>query len=362
MPDFDNLRKAFLNQGEPKRVPLFEGSIHEDIKSTFLGKPVKDLETEVEFWMAAGYDYVPLTVGLRQMIRGEVKGIMGVKEVKSAIFKPASARYNPFSGETSVRMWAEEGKGLIASHEDFDNYPWCDAEDFDYSALDEASRYLPEGAKVIVNVGYIFMASWMLMGLETFCTSLADQLDLVERVFEKVGTIQEQVMKIVLDYDCVGAARMPDDLAYATGTIISPTLLRRYVFPWYKRIGEHVYRKGLPYLFHSDGNLYDVIVDLIDCGYHALHPIEPKAMDIEYLKKNYGHRLCLCGNIDLNYTLTLGSPSEVTEEVKERIHKIAPGGGYCVGSSNSVPEYVPFDNYMAMREATFQYGKYPINY
>ena len=89
--------------------------------------------------MSAGYDYVPLTVGLRQMIRGEVKGIMGVKEVKSEIFKPASARYNPFSGEISVRMWAE---------------------DFNYSALDEVSSYLPEGAKVVEHAASLFLRFW----------------------------------------------------------------------------------------------------------------------------------------------------------------------------------------------------------
>lgn len=83
-------------------------------------------------------------------------------------------------------------------------------------------------------------------------------------------------------------------------------------------------------------------------------------MDIVLLKKRYGHCLCLCGNIDLGYTLTLGSAQEVEAEVRERIRDLAPGGGYCLGSSNSIPEYVPLPNYNAMREAAFKYGRYPI--
>jgi uroporphyrinogen decarboxylase len=91
-----------------------------------------------------------------------------------------------------------------------------------------------------------------------------------------------------------------------------------------------------------------------------LNPIEPKAMNINELKKKFGSRISLIGNIDLGYTLTRGTPEEVKAEVRQRIRDLAPGGGYAVASSNSVPEYVPLANFNAMREATFQYGKYPI--
>ena len=104
-----------------------------------------------------------------------------------------------------------------------------------------------------------------------------------------------------------------------------------------------------------------MLPDIVDCGFTALHPIEPKAMDIDWVKREYGRRLCLIGNIDLGYTLTRGTPAEVDAEVKERIRTVAPGGGYCVGSSNSVTDYVPLENYNAMREAAFRYGRYPIS-
>jgi uroporphyrinogen decarboxylase len=83
-------------------------------------------------------------------------------------------------------------------------------------------------------------------------------------------------------------------------------------------------------------------------------------MDIVELKRQVGHRIALCGNIDLGYTLTRGTPAEVDAEVRERIRALAPGGGYVLGSSNSVPEYVPLENFNAMREACLRYGRYPI--
>jgi len=92
----------------------------------------------------------------------------------------------------------------------------------------------------------------------------------------------------------------------------------------------------------------------------AIHPIEPKAMNIAKVKERWGHKLSLIGNIDLGYTLTLGSVEDVIKEVKEKISQVAPGGGYAVGTSNTVTGYVKLENYRAMINATKKFGKYPI--
>jgi len=360
MPDFENLKKALLCDGIPDRVPLFEGTIAEDIKGQFLGRPAIGLEAEVEFQMKAGYDFVPLTIGLRQTMRGELSGVMGTKKVDTAILHANEAQYNPFQEETSTRMWAEHGQGIITDEASFNNFPWPDADSFSFDTVERLGKLLPDGAKAIINVGYIFTAPWMLMGLEAFCISLALGEPLALNLVERVGQIQLQVVKNLVQYDCVGAIRMPDDLGYTTGLIISPALLRKYIFPWNKKIGAVARAAGRPYLCHSDGKLYTVIDDLIECGFCALHPCEPSSMDIGLLKDRYKGRLCVCGNIDLDSTLTLGTPDEVVEEVKLRLRTIAPGGGYCCGASNSVPEYVPYDNYIAMIDTVKKYGKYPI--
>lgn len=116
---------------------------------------------------------------------------------------------------------------------------------------------------------------------------------------------------------------------------------------------------GLPLIFHSDGKLWDVIPDLIALGVNALHPIEPKAMGINEVKARYGDRLALIGNIDTNL-LTLGTPEQVREQVRQRIRDLAPGGGYAVGANPGISYYVRPENYDAMRQAVFDFGKYPI--
>ena len=360
MPDFENLRKALLCQGEPARVPLLEFSIDGEIKRQWLGRPADGLEAEVEFFMQAGYDFVPMTIGVRQMARGETSGLMGAKAEKTSMLKPAEARYNPFADGVTTRMWAEEGEGIIQDEKSLENFDWPDADSFAYDQIERLGKLLPSGAKTIVCVGAIFTTSWMLMGMESFCISVAEGSEVARRLMRKVGTIQMRVVENLLGYDCVGAICMPDDLGYTSGLMVNPDVLREHVFPWNKRIGEVVRAKGLPYLYHSDGRVIDVIDDLIECGFCALHPCERSSMDMAELKQKYGGRLCLCGNIDLDSTLTMGTPEEVREEVKQRIRSIAPGGGYCCGSSNSVPEYVPFANYMAMIDAAKEYGAYPI--
>lgn len=84
-------------------------------------------------------------------------------------------------------------------------------------------------------------------------------------------------------------------------------------------------------MYHSDGCIYAAVEDLIACGFHAVHPIEPKAMDIVRMKWEYGDRLAFVGNIDLGYTLTRFSPAEVEAEVREPNRDGRAGGDICRG-------------------------------
>ena len=166
----------------------------------------------------------------------------------------------------------------------------------------------------------------------------------------------------MLSFDCVGAVWHANDIAFSTDLIINPRVLRQHLFLWYKKMNRITHEKGRLTVFHSDGALQQVLKDIVECGFDGLNPIEPKAMNINEVKKQYGSKISLIGNIDLGYTLTRGTPEEVKAEVRQRIRDLAPGGGYAVASSNSVPKYVPPANFNAMREATFEYGKYPISF
>ena len=348
-PNFERFRMMLLRQGEPDRVPLGDISVHPILKEAVLGRPARTLEDEVAFWGKAGYDYVPLEQGLQL-----------ADVIRKQSMHTIEAHYAMDREETSARSWATEGKGLITTMADFENFRWPDPDALDYSAFEKIGALLPPKVKVAAILGKIFTNVWWLMGLEGMSLSLADEPDLVPRMFEKVGKFQFRVFENMLRHDCVGVVWHADDIAFSTALMVSPRILRRHLFPWYKEMNRITHEKGRLAVFHSDGALQQVLEDIVACGFDGLNPIEPKAMDINEVKKKYGSRISLLGNIDLIYTLTRGTPEEVRAEVRQRIHDLAPGGGYAVASANSIPEYVSLANFNAMREATFEYGRYPI--
>ncbi len=192
------------------------------------------------------------------------------------------------------------------------------------------------------------------MGLDNFSFALVDDPDLpatlldmyVEWCIELIRRTQ------MIGFDFVLFA---DDIAFSTGPMFAPEVFRQIFLPRMKKVAAQM---KIPWIYHSDGNLMPVMDDLLTLGMNCLHPIEPGAMDIEQVKKDYGHRVCLAGNIDLHYTLTRGSPEEVEREVKERIEKIGKGGGYVLGSSNSLVSYIKPENLLAMRDAFLRYRAY----
>jgi uroporphyrinogen-III decarboxylase len=98
--------------------------------------------------------------------------------------------------------------------------------------------------------------------------------------------------------------------------------------------------------------------DLLSLGIAGLHPIEKGAMDIVEVKRRYGDRLCILGNVDLNI-LGMGTPTEVETEVRYLIDNVGPGGGYIVSSGNSLAAYVLPENVLAMSAAIDAHGSYP---
>ena len=348
-PDFERFRTVLLRNGEPDYVPLGDISVHPILKEAILGRPLRTLEDEVGFWGRAGYDHVPLEQGLQL-----------ADVIRKQSMHTIEAHYALDREKTSARSWATEGKGLITTLADFEKFQWPDPDALDYSAFEKIGSLLPPKVKVVAILGKIFTNVWWLMGLEGMSLSLADEPELVPRMFEKVGKFQFRVFENMLRYDWVGAVWHADDIAFSTALMVSPQILRRHLFPWYKEMNRITHEKGRLAVFHSDGALQQVLDDIVACGFDGLNPIEPKAMNINEVKKKYGSRLSLLGNIDLIYTLTRGTPEEVRAEVRQRIHDLAPGGGYAVASANSIPEYVPLANFNAMREATFEYGRYPI--
>lgn len=345
-PDFERLLKTLAFE-EPDRVPIAELQIDPPVPEAFLGKPIRGLADEIQFWKEAGYDYFVVSPGNI------------VSDLHGQLNAPAGKTCTSYGGPTE-RKWACEHEGIFKSRTDMEKLSSLMARSEDYEQVRESLKLLPDGMGLIVHVGGFFEHIWQLMGFERFSIALADERDFAVELWEKLNTALMNHFEAVMDFDGVSGIWLCDDIAYTEGLMISPALLRQYVFPYHKRIGRACRGRGVPLLYHSDGDLTQVLYDIIDNGVNALHPIEPKAMDIYELKRRYYGTLAFVGNIDLGSTLTRGTPAEVREDVRKHIEVLAPGGGYVVSSSNTIPDYVPLENYKAMLEAVFEFGRYPI--
>ena len=241
------------------------------------------------------------------------------------------------SKDREAKSVSSTGPGVISRPEDLDAYAWPDpANDDYYEPLKEAATCLAPGMGLVSGVGGIFTRAWMLLGLEQFCFALAEQPDLVAEIFRRVGSIQCETLRRVVKLERVVAVWCGDDLAYTESTMVSPRVYRKYLFPWMEELAAIAHGAGLPFIFHSDGKLWDVIPDLIAVGVDALHPIEPKAMDINLVKARYGNKLALIGNIDMNL-LSLGTPDQVREQVRQRIKDLRPAADMPWGRTRVFP-------------------------
>ena len=152
------------------------------------------------------------------------------------------------------------------------------------------------------------------------------------------------------------------DLATSSGPIYNPEIFRKYLAPRYKKILEVSHKFGLPYIYRSDGNtraFWDMWFEEI--GFDGYAEIDASVgIDIGELKRKYGNKIILIGNVDCAKTLVYGTKEEVENEVKQCIEKAAKGGGYILTSSNSIHYNVPAKNFIYMVEAARKFGKYPI--
>ncbi len=247
------------------------------------------------------------------------------------------------------------GEGLIESEADLPLLQLPDPRDDGLYV--EAERFVRQrgeyAAWFVTRIG--IFPTMLSLGTQNFCLALYDNRPFVETVLDRycdwIAVVAERVCR--LDFDVFAST---DDMAFNTAPFFSPAVFRDLVLPRYRRIAKKI---SLPWIIHSDGNMQPFVDDLLSIGITGLHPIEKGAMDIRAMKRQYGDRLCLLGNVDLNL-LGMGSPEAVDQEVRELIRDVGPGGGYIATSGNSLAGYLRPENVLALSRAVQKYGHYPL--
>ncbi|HEY5583276.1 MAG TPA: uroporphyrinogen decarboxylase family protein [Ruminiclostridium sp.] len=330
-PDFTNILKV-LRCEKPSRPTLFEFFLNDRLYKFLAGDDIYSMTDKlasyrmlIHAFKNAGYDYAT------------VQG--------SNFSFPKGAKH-------AGKSISQNEGALITDRDSFKKYIWPDADSFDYSALLEIKQELPEGMKLIVwGPGGVLENVTELVGFENLCFMLYEDPELVQEIFDEVGSRLLRYYQICAPFDTVGALISNDDWGYNSQTMLKPSDMRKYVFPWHKKIVETIHASGKPAILHSCGNLNEVMDDIIDdMKYDGKHSYQDKIIPVEEAYEKWGARIAILGGIDVDFVCT-SSDTAITKRCVEMIERSSSRGGYALGTGNSVPEYVPDEKYFAMIKA-----------
>jgi uroporphyrinogen decarboxylase len=240
---------------------------------------------------------------------------------------------------------------LILGRETMDQYSWPDPDGYDYSLLERLQQYIPEGMKLVVTGLGVLESVIALTGFDNLCYMLADDPELAKQIFDNVGSRIVRHYEICSPFPAVGALVSNDDWGFNTQTLLSVKDLRKYVFPWHKKIVEAIHKCGKPVILHSCGNLDLVMEDVIeDMMYDGKHSYEDKITPMEEAYDKWGDRIAIIGGIDIDY-ICRSAPQEIFHRSAEMLERSREKGSYALGTGNSVPYYIPIQNFLAMISA-----------
>jgi uroporphyrinogen decarboxylase len=200
---------------------------------------------------------------------------------------------------------------------------------------------------LMVSLGGLFERAWSLCGgFERYLFYLATELPFVEELTEKLA---DYVCALIPQLDGMGidGIRVGDDWGFQHHLMIRAETWRRIYKPHYRRIFETIHAHGFITAMHSCGNLTRLLPDLIEIGLEIYHPLQPEAMDVGAVKRDFGSAITFWGGMGTQTVLPLGTPADVARQARERIEMFRDSGGYILAPAGAISPETPVENVVA---------------
>lgn len=351
-PDYEALLANLKREGTPKRVHYLELFLDREISQSIIKRydigsdiseddPHHHWKMEIALKRFLGYDYIS-------------SGIEGIGFPRETIMAEDTSEIE--GQKRQQRGWTDEHKGPVNSWEDFEKYPWPDPANITTENLEWLSENLPDDMCIVSGCHSIFEQVTWLMGYEQLCYSLHDTPDLVDAMFSKIGGIFYEMAKVIAQFDRVEIFFGGDDMGFKTGPMVPPEVLIDKSFPWHKKNAEIAHEAGKLYMLHACGDLSLLMDSLINyVKIDGRHSFEDEIEPVTLAKERYGSQIALLGGIDVDF-LCRSSEEQIRKRVRKTLDICHPGGGYCLGSGNSVVNYMPVESYLAMMDEGRRYS------
>jgi uroporphyrinogen decarboxylase len=197
------------------------------------------------------------------------------------------------------------------------------------------------------------------VGMQEYLLRMITEPAFVERATAVYVNRSIAYIEAMLDAGC-DAVMTTDDYSGNQGPFMGPARFRQFVLPGIRRQVAAAHARGGYFIKHTDGNTWAILDALVEAGIDGWHGIQPRiGMDLRRLKQRYGDRLCFFGGINCE-TLIEGTPAQARAEVQYAIEHAAPGGGLVIATGNVLQPGTCLETYLAARQATRDYGTYPI--
>lgn len=375
---------AAMRHEEPDRVPIVLGASN---ATGIKMKPYRELKRllGIDAPDRSLYGWPELgTAAIDQetldRLRSDVRGVGDLEPaavLEANATRPPHADYINSWGSGATEIRAGEWFPMVCPMKsattiaEIEDYPWPDMDD-----PTRVAHVAAEAADLAAQNRFAIMATpWLLFplerafamqGMDTFLMNLALRPDFAEALLWKIQERCKVLMGHFLEAlgENVDIVKIGDDLGTQESLLMSPAMYRQILKPIHADYIAFIRaRTTAKVFFHTDGDVFPLIDDLVEMGVDILNPIQSSAgkmANLEELKARWGDRLTFCGGIDTHRILPTGTPDEVRAEVRRVIEILGPGGGYLVSSVHTVMDDVPAENILAMVDAVEEYGTTPI--
>lgn len=240
----------------------------------------------------------------------------------------------------------------LAKIKDLDAHPWPDPHKPDlFSNAENIIAADADQHFIIPNFGFaLFERAWALRGLDDFMIDMALDPVYTGALLDRIVDIQLVLIKRFLALG-VDGGYFGDDYGAQKNMLFSPRMWRKFIKPRLAVLFTPFKDAGLPIILHSDGQIQEILPDLIEIGLTVLNPVQPEVLDHSMLRKTLGHRLAYYGGISSQTVLPTGSPQEVRKAVKNTIQELSVDGtGLLIAPSHRLMTDVPLSNFEVLMD------------
>jgi len=195
----------------------------------------------------------------------------------------------------------------------------------------------------------LYERAWSLRSIESFLLDMVEHPafahELLDRICEFNLALIDQACRFPIDN-----VRFGDDWGSQRGLIMGPKRWREFIKPRFARMVQRALSYGKTTFLHSDGDIQEIIPDLIEVGLTILNPVQPDVMDIYQVKREYGKDIAFHGGVSVQHFLPDSTAEEVRQGVRRLIKEVGAGGGFVIAPTHSLGNDIPGENLVVLVE------------